>query len=117
MRATVRASSSRFGKQGALKSLASGLDTAGNKAGVAEVEALHAKAVEQHLADVTKSAGGIDISFNMISYKDVQGKELSAMSIEDAPLSAPPRLIINLGHPEFALDAFALDDDIDQHRQ
>jgi 3-oxoacyl-[acyl-carrier protein] reductase len=67
----------------ALKSLASELASVGGKAEVAEVDALDATAVERHLADVIKQAGGIDISFNMISYKDVQGKELCAMSIED----------------------------------
>lgn len=67
----------------ALKSMASDVQTGGGKAVVAEIDALDAKAVEQHLAGVVKTAGGVDISFNMISYKDVQGKELSAMSIDD----------------------------------
>ena len=65
----------------ALKSLAGELKTVGGKVAVAEVNALDANAVEQHLAGVINSAGGIDISFNMISYKDVQGQELSVMSI------------------------------------
>jgi 3-oxoacyl-[acyl-carrier protein] reductase len=68
---------------GALKSLAGELDAAGRTAVVAEVDALDATAVDRHLADVIKNAGGVDISFNMISFKDVQGEELSAMSIED----------------------------------
>lgn len=67
----------------ALKSLASELENVGSKAMFSEVDALDAKAVESHLAEVIKNTGEIDISFNMISFKEVQGQELSAMSIED----------------------------------
>ncbi len=66
-----------------LKSLARDLKSDGAKVVFDEVDALDAESVESHLADVIKTAGGVDISFNMISYKDVQGQELSAMSIED----------------------------------
>ena len=30
---------------------------------------------------------------------------------------APPRLVVDLGHPELPIDAFALDHDVDQHRE
>lgn len=34
-------------------------------------------------AGVTRRAGGVDVSFNMTSVQDVQGLELTAMSIDD----------------------------------
>lgn len=48
-----------------------------------QVDALAVSQVESHLADVAGGAGGVDISFNMISVQDVQGLELTAMSIDD----------------------------------
>lgn len=66
-----------------LQAIADELGNGGGKAEVAEVDALDAESVDAHLTTVVEKTGGLDISFNMISLKDVQGQELAAMSIED----------------------------------
>ncbi len=66
-----------------LASFAKELRSSGGNAEIAEVDALDATSVEAHLAAVAGSAGGVDISFNMIGLRDVQGRELTTMSLED----------------------------------
>jgi len=63
-----------------LEGFAEELKRFGGRPGIAKVDALDAKAVEEHFAATTEKAGGGDISFNMISLQDVQGRELTAMS-------------------------------------
>ncbi len=56
-----------------------------NRGGVAEtahVDALDEQAVESHLADVVRTAGSIDISFNAIGLSDTQGVPLVEMGQE-----------------------------------
>jgi 3-oxoacyl-[acyl-carrier protein] reductase len=57
--------------------------SAGGVAETAQVDALDETAVDQHADAVAASAGGIDISFNLISYADVQGTPLAEMPLED----------------------------------
>ncbi len=57
---------------------------AGGKAEAAQVDALDPRAVEQHLEEVVKKAGRIDISFNAIWIRgDLQGTPLLQMPWED----------------------------------
>jgi NAD(P)-dependent dehydrogenase (short-subunit alcohol dehydrogenase family) len=50
---------------------------------VAVIDALDRGAVEAHADEVAASAGGIDISFNLISHGDVQGTPMVEMDVED----------------------------------
>jgi 3-oxoacyl-[acyl-carrier protein] reductase len=50
---------------------------------IAEVDALDAEAVDRHAAEVAEQAGGIHISFNLISHGDVQGTPMVEMDVED----------------------------------
>src|SRR5215212_5628196 len=49
----------------------------------AQVDALDEQAVNSYVDAVAEKAGGIDISFNLISVEDVQGTPLAEMSLED----------------------------------
>lgn len=49
----------------------------------AEVDALDERAIEQHVGGVVEQAGGVDVSFNAISIRDVQLTPLVEMSRED----------------------------------
>lgn len=66
-----------------LQQVAHEIRSAGGAAETAEVDALDEKAVDQHADAVAAEAGGIDISFNLISHGDVQGTPLAEMSVED----------------------------------
>jgi len=55
----------------------------GASVSVAEVDALDADAVNAHADAVVAAAGGIDISFNVISQQDVQGTPMVEMDVED----------------------------------
>ena len=48
----------------------------------AQVDALDEQAVDRHADAVAASAGGIDISFNLISVGDVQGTPLAEMPLQ-----------------------------------
>lgn len=65
------------------------LTDAGADARAFEVDALDSDAVEQHLAEVVRVAGRVDISFNLIGLGGDQGKALTAMSREafDTPIA------------------------------
>jgi 3-oxoacyl-[acyl-carrier protein] reductase len=49
----------------------------------AQVDALDEQAVTDHVDDVARKSGGIDVSFNAIGMEDVQGTPLLDMSLED----------------------------------
>jgi 3-oxoacyl-[acyl-carrier protein] reductase len=66
-----------------LEKVAQEIRSAGGMAETAEVDALNEKAVDEHAEAVAAQAGGIDISFNLISHGEVQGTPLAEMSPED----------------------------------
>jgi 3-oxoacyl-[acyl-carrier protein] reductase len=66
-----------------LEPVAEQIRSAGGTVETAQVDALDEAAVDRHADAVTSSAGGIDISFNLISVGDVQGTPLAEMSLED----------------------------------
>jgi 3-oxoacyl-[acyl-carrier protein] reductase len=70
-----------------LEALAEEISAAGGTADTAQVDALDAQAIEQHLDAVVKKAGRIDISFNAIWIRgDLQGTPLIQMPCEDFTL-------------------------------
>ena len=66
-----------------LEEVAQEIRSTGGGAEAAQVDALDEQAVDQHADAVAASAGGIDISFNLISVRDVQGTPLAEMPLED----------------------------------
>src|SRR5215207_3462545 len=62
-----------------LDEVAQEIRSAGGVAETAQVDALDEQAVDEHADAVAEKAGGIDISFNLISYEDVQGTPLAEM--------------------------------------
>jgi 3-oxoacyl-[acyl-carrier protein] reductase len=66
-----------------LDAVAGDIRAAGGKAETAVVDALDAAAVDEHADAVAASAGGIDISFNVINHGDVQGTPMAEMALED----------------------------------
>jgi len=66
-----------------LEEVAEEIRSAGGAAETAQVDALDEQAVDGHVDAVAASAGGIDVSFNLISYGDVQGTPLAEMPLED----------------------------------
>ena len=66
-----------------LEEVAEEIRSAGGVAETAQVDALDEKAVDEHADAVAAEAGAIDISFNLISYGDVQGTPLAEMPLED----------------------------------
>lgn len=66
-----------------VKKLAEDIIKDGGKAEVAEVDALDEKAVEAYLVAVSKKAGTVDISFNLISLLDKQNTPLTELKKED----------------------------------
>jgi 3-oxoacyl-[acyl-carrier protein] reductase len=56
---------------------------AGAVAETARVNALDEHSLKKHIADVVRKVGTIDVSFNAISWEDVQGTVLIDMSLED----------------------------------
>jgi NAD(P)-dependent dehydrogenase (short-subunit alcohol dehydrogenase family) len=65
-----------------VKALAAELSPLGAGATPAGVDALDRTAVDKHLDEVVRAAGGIDISFNLISVPGQQGQSLTSMSRE-----------------------------------
>jgi 3-oxoacyl-[acyl-carrier protein] reductase len=55
----------------------------GGSAEVAVLDALDERAVDEQADSVASEAGGLDISFNLISVGDVQGTPLAEMATED----------------------------------
>jgi len=66
-----------------LEGVADDIRSAGGVAEMEQVEALDGRAVDEHADAVAEGAGSIDISFNLISYADVQGTPLAEMPLED----------------------------------
>jgi NAD(P)-dependent dehydrogenase (short-subunit alcohol dehydrogenase family) len=66
-----------------LEAVAKEIRSAGGIAETAQVDALDEQAVDEHADAVAAKAGGIDISFNLITHGDVQGTPLVEMALED----------------------------------
>jgi 3-oxoacyl-[acyl-carrier protein] reductase len=66
-----------------IEKVAADIRSAGGVAETAQVDALDEQAVDQHADAVAASAGGIHVSFNLISVGDVQGTPLAQMPLED----------------------------------
>jgi 3-oxoacyl-[acyl-carrier protein] reductase len=66
-----------------LDEVAEEIRSAGGVAETQQVDALDEKAVDEHADAVAENAGGIDISFNLISHGDVHGTPLAEMSLAD----------------------------------
>ena len=84
----------RFAEEGALvylagrtaanlENVAEAIRAAGGRAEIAQLDALDADAVDRHADEVAEQAGGIDVSFNLISHGDVQGTPMADMDVED----------------------------------
>jgi 3-oxoacyl-[acyl-carrier protein] reductase len=66
-----------------LQEVAQQIRSDGGVAETAQVDAIDEQAVDDHADAVAKNAGSIDISFNLISYGDVQGTALAEMPLEE----------------------------------
>jgi 3-oxoacyl-[acyl-carrier protein] reductase len=66
-----------------LEEVAQEIRSAGGVAETAQVDALDEQSVNSYVDAVAEKAGSIDISFNLISYRDVQGTPLTEMTLED----------------------------------
>jgi NAD(P)-dependent dehydrogenase (short-subunit alcohol dehydrogenase family) len=66
-----------------MDAVAAGISAAGGRAETARVDALDEDAVDRHADAVAEIAGGIDVSFNAISYGDVHGPPLLEMPFDD----------------------------------
>ena len=69
--------------QGRLDELATKIRSSGGQVETAQVDALDEAAVDAHADAVAADSGSLDISFNLISYGDVQGTPLAHMSLDD----------------------------------
>jgi NAD(P)-dependent dehydrogenase (short-subunit alcohol dehydrogenase family) len=66
-----------------LDTVAREISAAGGTAETAQTDALDLQSIEKCLAEVSRKAGKIDVSFNAIGIDDVQGTPLIKMSHED----------------------------------
>ncbi len=75
--------------RGPLDELAASIRAAGGRADVALIDATDPRAVGHHADMVVREAGSIDVSFNLISRGDIQGKPLLDMEADEilAPIS------------------------------
>ena len=93
-----------FGREGArvflagrtlatLEEVAEAIRAAGGAAEAAEVDALDEQAVNRHADAVAAEAGGIDISFNLITHPYTHGIPLAEMGVDDfmAPVETAVR--------------------------
>lgn len=93
-----------FGQEGAtlflagrtrktLEETAKAVEAEGGTAHVAVVDALDEQAVNDHVQRVVEEAGTVDVSINLVTRGDVQGKPLLEMAVDDfmAPISAGVR--------------------------
>jgi 3-oxoacyl-[acyl-carrier protein] reductase len=76
-----------------LEGVAEEIRSAGGVAETARVDALDETAVDEHADGVAAGAGGIDISFNLITHPATHGTPLAEMAVEDfiAPLETAAR--------------------------
>jgi 3-oxoacyl-[acyl-carrier protein] reductase len=93
-----------FGREGArvflagrtrarLEAVAEAIRAAGGTAQTAEVDALDEQAVDRHADAVAADAGGIDISFNVITHPHTHGTPMAEMAVDDfmAPVQTAAR--------------------------
>lgn len=66
-----------------LEEVADAIRAAGGTAETDQVDALDEAAVDRHADAVAEQAGSLDISFNLISYAEVQGTPLAEMTLAD----------------------------------
>lgn len=66
-----------------LEKTAERIRSSGGHAETAVVDALDARAVDEHADAVAAAYGGLDISVNLIAHGDVQGTPLAEMTLED----------------------------------
>ena len=66
-----------------LEAIAAEIRKADGRIEIDELDALDEAAVDAHADKVAAQAGSIDISFNLISYGDVQGTPMAEMSLTD----------------------------------
>jgi 3-oxoacyl-[acyl-carrier protein] reductase len=69
--------------QSTLDAVAEEIRAVGGEARSAALDALDGRAVDGFADDVGRPAGGIDVSFNLISHGDVQGTAMAEMELED----------------------------------
>lgn len=66
-----------------LEAVAGDIRATGGAAETAVLDALDERAVDEHADAVASAAGGIDISFNLISHGVVQGTPMAEMDVDD----------------------------------
>jgi NAD(P)-dependent dehydrogenase (short-subunit alcohol dehydrogenase family) len=66
-----------------LDAVAADVRAAGGQADTAVLDALDAAAVDQHADAVAAEAGSLDVSFNLITFGDVQGTPMHEMDADD----------------------------------
>jgi NAD(P)-dependent dehydrogenase (short-subunit alcohol dehydrogenase family) len=66
-----------------LEAVAGDIEAAGGSAEASVLDALDERAVDGYVDAVVQRAGSIDISFNLISYDDLQGTPLAEMELDD----------------------------------
>jgi 3-oxoacyl-[acyl-carrier protein] reductase len=66
-----------------LETVAEDIRSSGGVADTAQLDALDAAAVDEHADAVAAEAGGIDISFNLITHGDLQGTPMVEMEVDD----------------------------------
>lgn len=69
--------------QSTLDAVAEDIRAAGGQADCTALDALDERAVDVFADEVAGPAGGIDVSFNLISHRDVQGTAMVEMELED----------------------------------
>ena len=76
-----------------LEEVAEAIRATGGAAETAEIDALDEQAVDRHADAVAAEAGGIDISFNLITHPHTHGTPLAEMAVDDflAPLETAAR--------------------------
>jgi 3-oxoacyl-[acyl-carrier protein] reductase len=79
-----------------LEKVADAIRAAGGKAETAVVDALDEEAVDRHADAVAANAGGIDISFNLITHPYMHGVPFHEMEVDDfmAPVEVAARTTI-----------------------
>jgi 3-oxoacyl-[acyl-carrier protein] reductase len=76
-----------------LEAVADDIRSAGGAAETAQVDALDEHAVDEHARAVASDAGGIDISFNLITHPHTHGIPLAEIAVDDfmAPVETAAR--------------------------
>lgn len=76
-----------------LEEVAEEIRSAGGAAETAQVDALDEAAVDQHADAVAAEAGGIDVSFNLITHPHTHGTPMAEMAVDDfmAPVETAAR--------------------------